>query len=92
MHRADHIVLATGAWSQQWAAQLGLEIPVQPVQGQIVLFKTPAQWLPSMCMNKVMYLIPRQDGHVLCGSSMRHVGFDTTPNPQTQQDILTCLF
>ena len=92
LHQADHIVLATGAWSQQWATQLGLEIPIQPVQGQIVLFKTPAQWLPSMCMNKVMYLIPRQDGHVLCGSSMRHVGFDTCPDPQIKQDILSACF
>lgn len=92
LHQADHIVLTTGAWSQQWAAQLGLQIPIQPVQGQIVLFKTPAQWLPSMCMNKVMYLIPRQDGHVLCGSSMRHVGFDTSPDPQIKQDILSACF
>ena len=92
LHQADHIVLTTGAWSQQWAAQLGLQIPIQPVQGQIVLFKTPAQWLPSMCMNKVMYLIPRRDGHVLCGSSMRQVGFDTSPSAEIRQNILeACL-
>lgn len=92
LHHADHFIVTTGAWSQQWAAQLGLSIPVQPVQGQMLLFKTPAQWLPTMCMNKVMYLIPRCDGHVLCGSSMRQVGFDTRPDPQIKQDILSaCL-
>ena len=45
-----------------------------------------------MCMNKVMYLIPRRDGHVLCGSSMRQVGFDTSPSAEIRQDILeACL-
>jgi len=86
--QADQYVFTTGAWSQYWSQQLGLEIPVQPVQGQMLLFKTPENWLPTMCMHKVMYLIPRQDGHVLCGSSMRQVGFDTSPSSEIRQDIL----
>lgn len=85
---ADHYVIATGAWSAQWSRQFDLEIPIEPVQGQILLFKTPAQWLPTMCMNQVMYLIPRQDGHVLCGSSVRHCGFDTQTDQATQANIL----
>lgn len=88
LFQADQYVFTTGAWSQYWSQQLGLEIPVQPVQGQMLLFKTPENWLPTMCMNKVMYLIPRQDGHVLCGSSMRQVGFDTSPSSEIRQDIL----
>ncbi|MCU4413646.1 FAD-dependent oxidoreductase [Acinetobacter sp. WU_MDCI_Axc73] len=89
---ADQFVIATGAWSQHWAKQLNLDIPVQPVQGQMVLFKAPANWLPTMCMNNVMYLIPRQDGHIVCGSSMSHCGFDTTPDPKIKQNILdACL-
>lgn len=85
---ADQYVIATGAWSAHWSDQLNLDIPVAPVQGQILLFKTPAKWLPTMCMNQVMYLIPRQDGHVLCGSSVRHCGFDTQPDKATQDNIL----
>lgn len=84
---ADHYVIATGAWSKHWSEQLKFNIPVTPVQGQMLLFKTPEQWLPSMCMNQVMYLIPRQDGHVLCGSSMDHVGFEHRASVKTQQDI-----
>ena len=89
---AEHFVLSTGAWSQHWAEQLQLDIPVQPVHGQMLLFKTPQHWLPSMCMNKVMYLIPRVDGHVVCGSSMQNCGFDTTVHKATEQNILSaCL-
>ena len=89
---ADHFVISTGAWSQMWSAQLDIEIPIRPIQGQMVLFKTPQNWLPSMCMNKVMYLIPRADGHVVCGSSMSNCGFDITPDARTQQTILDACF
>ncbi len=89
---ADQYVLTTGAWSAKWAEQLELNIPVVPVQGQMLLFKTPENWLPTMCMNNVMYLIPRQDGHILCGSSVAHVGFDTTPTIETKQNILNACF
>ena len=85
--KADEFVIATGAWSEHWSDQLQLSIPVEPVQGQMLLFKTPENWLPTMCMNNVMYLIPRMDGHIVCGSSMNHLGFDKRPSTQTQQSI-----
>ena len=84
---ADQFVMTTGAWSNTWSTQLKCSIPVEPVQGQMLLFKTPKNWLPTMCMNNVMYLIPRMDGHVVCGSSMNHLGFDQRPSIQTQQNI-----
>lgn len=86
-YAADNVVIATGAWSQHWSEQLQYSIPVSPVQGQMLLFKTPENWLPTMCMNQVMYLIPRKDGHIVCGSSMADVGFDQRPSLQTQQNI-----
>ena len=89
---ADQFVFSTGAWSAQWSDQLKLEIPIRPVQGQMVLFKTPEHWLPTMCMNQVMYLIPRQDGYIVCGSSMREVGFDTIPAVEIRQKILNACF
>ncbi|WOE32974.1 MULTISPECIES: NAD(P)/FAD-dependent oxidoreductase [unclassified Acinetobacter] len=89
---ADQFILTTGAWSEHWSEQLELNIPIVPVQGQMVLFKTPAHWLPTMCMNQVMYLIPRTDGHIVCGSSMRHVGFNTTPDEHVKLNILDACF
>ncbi len=91
-YAADQFVISTGAWSQHWSEQLDLAIPVRPVQGQMVLFKTPENWLPTMCMNEVMYLIPRRDGHVVCGSSMADCGFDTTPTAASRQKILDACF
>ncbi|KAB1851990.1 glycine oxidase ThiO [Acinetobacter tandoii] len=89
---ADQFVLTTGAWSGLWSAQLGLELPIRPVQGQMALIKTPAHWLPTMCMNRVMYLIPRMDGHIVCGSSMQECGFNAKTTKQTQQNILEAAY
>ena len=91
-YQADAFVIATGAWSKHWEKQLNIHIPVEPIQGQMVLFKTPENWLPTMCMNKVMYLIPRMDGHVVCGSSMRQVGFDLSLDHHVKSNILDACF
>lgn len=87
-HQADHYVLASGAWSKPLLSQLAVEFEVSPVQGQMVLYKTPAKWLPTLCMNDTMYLIPRRDGHIVCGSSMRQCGFDTTVDATIAENIV----
>ncbi len=76
---ADHVVLTAGAWSGDLLRTLGLELPVEPVKGQMILFKCAADFLPSMVLAKGRYAIPRRDGHILIGSTLEHAGFDKTP-------------
>ena len=85
--QADAYVIASGAWSGLLSEQLGWQLPVQPIQGQMILFKTPANWLGQMVMHKGTYLIPRKDGHIVCGSSMLDVGFNTEVNPEIGQQL-----
>lgn len=80
--QADHYVIATGAWSGLLSQQFDWQLPVKPIQGQMILFKAPAQWLPTMVMHEGIYLIPRQDGYIVCGSSTDDVGFNTAVNAQ----------
>lgn len=77
--RADHVVLAAGAWSGDLLATLGLELPVVPVKGQMILYKCAEDFLPAMVLAKGRYAIPRKDGHILIGSTLEHAGFDKTP-------------
>lgn len=81
--QADQYVIATGAWSGLLSQQFNWHVPVKPIQGQMILFKAPAQWLPSMVMQQGIYLIPRLDGHIVCGSSTDDVGFNTDVNAET---------
>src|SRR5690606_32020197 len=79
---ADRVVLAAGAWRGQWVAPLGLELPVEPVKGQMILYGCAEDFLPAMVLAKGRYAIPRKDGHVLVGSTLEHAGFDKTPTQE----------
>ncbi|MDZ5603281.1 glycine oxidase ThiO [Pseudomonas sp. RP23018S] len=76
---ADDVVLSAGAWSGDLLRTLDLELPVQPVKGQMILFKCAEDYLPSMVLANGRYAIPRRDGHILVGSTLEHVGFDKQP-------------
>ncbi|MCP8463868.1 glycine oxidase ThiO [Pseudomonas sp. ZM23] len=80
--RAGRVVLAAGAWSGELLASLGLELPVAPVKGQMILYRCAADFLPSMVLAKGRYAIPRRDGHILVGSTLEHTGFDKTPSSE----------
>jgi glycine oxidase len=80
--RADAVVLAAGAWSGRMLAQLGLELPVEPVKGQMILYRCAPDFLSSMVLAKGRYAIPRRDGHILIGSTLEHAGFDKTPSDE----------
>jgi glycine oxidase len=75
----DRVVLAAGAWSGELLKTIGLELPVEPVKGQMILYKCAEDFLPSMVLAKGRYAIPRRDGHILVGSTLEHEGFDKTP-------------
>nr|WP_148927008.1 glycine oxidase ThiO [Stutzerimonas stutzeri] len=85
--RADQVVVAAGAWSGNLLATLGLELPVKPMKGQMILFKCAEGFLPSMVLAKRRYAIPRRDGHILVGSTLEDVGFDKTPTKDALESL-----
>jgi len=85
--RADRVVVAAGAWSGELLATLGLELPVKPMKGQMILFKCAEDFLPSMVLAKRRYAIPRRDGHILVGSTLEDVGFDKTPSSSAFESL-----
>ncbi|GAA5011312.1 FAD-dependent oxidoreductase [Acinetobacter puyangensis] len=87
-YSADHYVIATGAWTESLIQPFGLKLEIKPIHGQMVLYKTPEKWLPNMCMNNTMYLIPRRDGHIVCGSSTNDFGFDRNVREDISQNII----
>ena len=84
---ADCVVVAAGAWSGELLATLGLYLPVEPVKGQMILYKCELDYLPAMVLAEGRYAIPRRDGHVLVGSTLEHVGFDKTPTGEARASL-----
>ncbi len=83
----DQVVLAAGAWSGQLLGTLGLALPVEPVKGQMILYKCASDFLSSMVLAKGRYAIPRRDGHILIGSTLEHEGFDKTPTDTALESL-----
>ncbi len=79
---AERIVIAAGSWSGQLLGELGLDLPVEPVKGQMILYKCAEDFLPAMVLAKGRYAIPRKDGHILVGSTLEYAGFDKTPTDE----------
>ncbi|MFM1904422.1 MAG: Glycine oxidase [Planctomycetota bacterium] len=74
--RPASMVLAAGAWSGGLAAEMGLRLDTRPIRGQIALLRFPRQWLDHVVNRGLDYLVPREDGHLLVGSTLEDVGFE----------------
>ena len=58
------------------AGRLGISPAIRPIRGQIVLLATPQVALSRIVNEGPRYLVPRDDGRVLVGSTEEDAGFD----------------
>jgi glycine oxidase len=82
MHAAQFCI-AAGAWSEDLLHKLNINVPTKPWRGQIVLHKTDPGLLRHIINigSGLDYIIPRNDGHILIGSTIEDVGFDVSTTP-----------
>lgn len=85
--QSDAFVLAAGAWTGQLLDTLGLELPVVPVKGQMLLYRADRQLLSGVVLSKGRYLIPRRDHHILVGSTLEHAAFDKSITGQAADSL-----
>jgi glycine/D-amino acid oxidase-like deaminating enzyme len=71
---APRIVIAAGLGSQALARQVGLEVPVGPERGQILVTERLAPFLPLPASG----LRQTADGTLMIGATKDEVGFDTS--------------
>lgn len=74
--RARRYCFTAGAWTGQLLAQLGISLGVLPIRGQMVLFRCARPPLARIVNEGTRYLVPRDDGRLLAGSTEEEVGFD----------------
>ncbi len=73
---ADLVVDAAGAWAA--FDPDAAPVAVEPVRGQIVDLRPEGPMLPSVLESEDAYLVPRDDGSLLVGSTEERVGFRKT--------------
>ncbi len=79
-HRADRVVLATGAWSGagSWLPP-SARPPVRPVKGQLLVLRGTRRASRSatrIVAAERVYLVPRADGRLIVGATVEERGFD----------------
>jgi glycine oxidase len=85
---AESFVLAAGAWSVPLAADLGVDLEVVPIRGQIALLYDPSIRLSHVLESGPRYVVPRGDGHILIGSTEENVGFQKANTPEAIAELI----
>jgi D-amino-acid dehydrogenase len=78
---ADAVVVAGGAWSPEFADDLGYEVPVEPMRGQILHLETDHEtgaW-PIVTGTRSLYTVPWGDGRIAVGATYEE-GSGYTPH------------
>jgi len=84
---AGQFILAAGCWSAELVAPLGIELHTEPCRGQMMEFDCPAE-LPLVLRAGHHYLVPRDGGRALLGTTMEYVGYDKTVTAGGLRSIL----
>jgi glycine oxidase len=86
--RSDNVVVAAGSWSSLLD---GVPMPsggVIPARGQIVELSLPVPAFQSVLFGPKCYLVPRDDGRVLVGSTLEFVGYRREVTAIAVRDLL----
>lgn len=73
---AGAVILAAGAWTTCVPGAPWPEDVIEPVRGQMVRLSSPDSTLHRIVFSPRGYLVPREGGGVVAGSTMERVGFD----------------
>ena len=73
---AGMFCFTSGAWTRQLLAPLAVSSGILPVKGQMVMFRCATRPIQHILNEGPRYVVPREDGRVLVGSTEEEVGFD----------------
>lgn len=79
---ADRLVLAAGLGNTRLAPQLGLDAPVRPVRGQILVTEKLLPFMPR----GISFIRQAADGGLICGESSEEAGFEEVTTRSVLQD------
>jgi glycine oxidase len=84
---AENICIASGAWTYRLLRQLDIATGIMPIRGQIVLLRCEQKALHHVLNEGPRYIVPRDDGRVLVGSSEEEAGFDKSTSPAVLEEL-----
>lgn len=86
---ADQVVVTTGSWTAALLSDVGCEIELQPIRGQITLLSLPSPPFTHLLNVGPRYLVARPDGRILIGATEERCGFDKRNTASAVGGLLT---
>lgn len=80
-------IVTAGAWTGKLLKQIDINIEIYPVRGQMLLLQASPGMLDSMLMQDNHYLVQRQDGLILAGSTSENVQFNKSITPMARETL-----
>ncbi len=84
---AERVVICAGAWSRTLLQSLNAPPSIEPVLGQMIIFKHRPERISCITLHQDRYVIPRRDGRILVGSTLEHRGFKKTTTEAAKQEL-----
>ena len=84
----DCFCVAAGAWSESILQKAGWTIETQPWRGQIALLEAANCPFNYVINEGPNYLVPRDEGLVLVGSTVEEVGFDDRVTDEAIEELI----
>ena len=83
-YSSDRVLIAAGAWSSSLFPGLPR---VYPKRGHLLSYEMQPGLLPAILRSGPTYLLQRDSGTIIAGSSMEDAGFDRTIDHEVARDI-----
>jgi glycine oxidase len=87
--QAGRFCIAGGAWSGILASSLEIDVRIDPVRGQIVLLSHVPPLFSHVIQVGRRYLVPRDDGRTLIGSTEERAGFVKANTAAAVSDLIS---
>jgi len=85
----DAVVLATGPWTTESKEWLGIDIPVAPLKGEMLLVRLPGGKPPFDCSWGGTSLYRWRGDDLWIGATQAHTGFYAAPTPHARETLLS---
>jgi glycine oxidase len=84
---APNVIVCAGAWTGKLLQPYVPSPDIEPVLGQMILFRTPPKTLRRIVLHEDRYLIPRRDGRILVGSTLEYTGFEKQTTQEARESL-----
>jgi glycine oxidase len=84
----SNVVLAMGPWSANLKAWIGVDVPVQPIKGEILRLRTGSPPMQPHITWQNSYMVKKPDRLLWTGTTEDEAGFDKEPTESAVQRIM----